>query len=101
VTVEHDENQQRFIIRIGDEEAELAYSRRDSGVIDIQHTYVPETARGQGIAERLAQAAFQYVREQGARVIPTCPFIREWLTSHPDEAALVDRRYARVFDQKG
>lgn len=92
--VEHDEQEHRFFVRVGDEEAELAYTRPGHGLLDIQHTYVPESARGQGVAEALAVAAFDYARGRGDRVIPTCPFVRKWLASHPEEAALVDQRYA-------
>jgi predicted GNAT family acetyltransferase len=95
VKVEHREHEHRFIIRVDNEEAELTYTRPGPALIDIQHTYVPPSARGQGVAEALAAEAFQYAREQGDRVIPSCPFVRKWLASHPDEAALVDRRYAR------
>ncbi len=97
--VEHDETENRFFVRVGDEEADLAYTRPGRGLLDIQHTYVPESARGQGIAEALATAAFDYARRRGDRVIPTCPFVRKWLVGHPEEAALVDRRYAPVEDR--
>lgn len=96
--VEHDEQEHRFFVRVGDEEAELAYTRPGRGLLDIQHTYVPESARGQGVAEALAVAAFDYARRCGDRVIPTCPFVRKWLASHPEEAALVDQRYAPAED---
>ena len=95
MTVEHQEPESRFVVRIGGDEAELAYNRPGPGLIDIQHTFVPSAARGQGVAESLATAAFEYAREQNLRVIPSCPFVRGWLEHHPEEAALVDRRYAR------
>jgi predicted GNAT family acetyltransferase len=93
--VEHQEQENRFIVRVGDDQAELAYSRPAPRLIDIQHTFVPSAARGQGVAEALAKAAFEYAGEQKLRVIPSCPFVRGWLEDHPEEAALVDRRYAR------
>ena len=95
MTVEHLEREHRFIVRVGDDEAELGYSRPGPRLIDIQHTFVPSAARGQGVGEALAAAAFDFAREQNLRVIPSCPFVRGWLESHPVEAALVDRRYAR------
>ncbi|HEX6049759.1 MAG TPA: GNAT family N-acetyltransferase [Gemmatimonadaceae bacterium] len=97
--VEHEESRNRFFVRVGDEEAELAYTRPGRGLLDLQHTYVPESARGQGIAEALATAAFEYARQRGDQVIPTCPFVRKWLESHPEEASLVDRRFAPVQDR--
>ncbi|HUQ82285.1 MAG TPA: GNAT family N-acetyltransferase [Gemmatimonadaceae bacterium] len=95
--VEHQEEQTRFVIDVEGEEAELAYVLPGPRIMDIQHTYVPEGARGHGLAEELAQAAFDYAREKKWKVVPTCPFIRTWLRAHPDEAALVDVRYASVI----
>jgi predicted GNAT family acetyltransferase len=103
MTVEHvesDVNGGRFVVRIGDTEAELVYTRPGPTLIDLQHTYVPKGARGQGVAEALAKAAFAYARAQGFRVIPSCPFVRRWLQMHPEEAALVDERYAGLVERR-
>ena len=95
--VEHDESGNRFFVCVGDEDAELAYALPGRGLLDLQHTYVPESGRGQGIAEALAIAAFEYARQHGLRVIPSCPFVRKWLETHPEEASLVDRRFAYLL----
>ena len=95
--VEHEEEQGRFVIRVEGEEAELAYTRPGPRIMDIQHTFVPEGARGHGLAEVLAKAAFDFARAKKLKVVPTCPFVRKWLGSHPDEATLVDARYAKLI----
>ena len=94
VKIEHDEREQRFFVRLADGDAELVYTRDDPKLMDIHHTFVPRSARGQGVAEALAEGAFRVARENGWRVIPTCPFVRKWLASHPEQMALVDARYA-------
>ena len=102
MTIEHDENGSRFIARVDDdgEEAELDYLMAGPKLIDLHHTYVPEDARGHGLAEALAKAAFDYAREQGYRVVPTCPFVRRWLAHHPDEAKLVDPPYRKFLEDR-
>ena len=100
MTVEHDEKESRFIVRVEDEEAELIYTRVGPKLIDLQHTYVPEGARGHGVAEALAKAAFDFARERGFRVVPTCPFVRRWLATHPEEVKLVDPPYAKALEQR-
>lgn len=100
MTVEHDQKRNRFIVRIGDEDAELTYARVGPKLIDLQHTFVPDAARGHGVAEALAKAAFDYARERNYRVIPTCPFVRHWLASHPEELTLVDPPYAKALEQR-
>lgn len=94
MNIEHDKAESRFVVHLGDEDAELTYSLVGASLIDLQHTYVPDSARGQGIAEALAKAALAFARENNLRVVPTCPFVRRWLASHPEEAKLVDSRYA-------
>jgi predicted GNAT family acetyltransferase len=106
--VEHQESRNRFVVRVeggdGDdaqhEEAELAYRRVGPTIIDLQHTYVPESARGHGVAEALARAALGYARERGYRVVPTCPFVRQWLRTHPEDATLVDAPYATFLEER-
>jgi predicted GNAT family acetyltransferase len=88
--VEHRPQERRFVAEVGSGQAELTYTLPARGVIDLQHTAVPEGARGHGVAEALARAAFDYARANGLRVIPTCPFVRSWLTRHPEERDLID-----------
>ena len=100
MTVEHDEAGGRFFVRVGDDEAELVYALVGPKLIDLQHTFVPESARGHGLADELSKAAVTYTRERGYRIVPTCPFVRRWLQAHPDEAKLVDPRYARLVEPR-
>lgn len=93
MNVEHDESGQRFFIRFDGEDATLQYSRPAPGMIDLEHTYVPARARGHGAAEQLAMAAFDYARANKLRVIPSCPFVRKWLSRHPELRELLDARY--------
>jgi predicted GNAT family acetyltransferase len=100
MNVEHEDDAGggRFVVRMGDDEAELAYTRVGPSLIDMQHTYVPEGARGHGVAEELAAAAFAWAREHGDRVIPSCPFVRKWLRTHPEEVKLLDAPYAESLE---
>ncbi len=86
MTVEHDIQRQRFFVALPDDaEAELVYGEFGDGFLDLQHTEVPPAARGSGVAEALVRAALAYAREQGRRVIATCPYVQHWLKAHPDE----------------
>ena len=89
--IEHRSREQRFVAELAEGEAELRYALPAPGVIDLQHTAVPEGERGHGVAEALARAAFDYARAHKLRVIPTCPFVRSWLTRHPEENDLIDQ----------
>lgn len=82
VTIEHQEQDQEFVASIQEGEAELAYSLPEKGIMDIQHTYVSENLRGEGIAEQLAKTALEYARNKQWKVIASCPFVSAFVKRH-------------------
>jgi predicted GNAT family acetyltransferase len=89
MSVHHDPAARRFTVAVPSGTAELAYALAGPGVLDYHHTYVPLEDRGRGVADRLAQAAVDYARAQGLRIIPSCSYVAEWLRQHPEHADLV------------
>lgn len=72
-------------------EAFLEYERDNSNNYVITHTVVPPSQRGKGLAEVLAQAAFEYVKSVGnAKVIPVCSYISDkYVPKHPEYDSIV------------
>jgi uncharacterized protein len=85
VTVQHDPEHSRFVVALPDGEAQLVYAPFSEDVIDLQHTDVPASGHGQGVADALVRAALAYAREHQLRVIATCPYVQAWLQRHPEE----------------
>ena len=82
--VQHEGPAQRFVIARGGEEAMLRY-RRNGSTIDLSETFVPPSLRGQGLAEQLCRAAFEYAKAERLTVIPSCSYIsRAYLKRHPE-----------------
>jgi predicted GNAT family acetyltransferase len=54
-------------------------------ILDLQHTEVPASAKGQGVGDALVRRALAYARERGLRVMATCPYVQAWLRRHPEE----------------
>lgn len=50
----------------------------------IDHTYVDDSLRGQGIAGQLVQAAVDEIRAAGAVPEATCSYAVVWLEKHPE-----------------
>jgi len=75
------------------EVAELVY-RVDGDRLILVHTGVPDALGGRGIGSALVTAAVDRARRDGATIVPSCPFAREWLTTHPAVAATVDIDWA-------
>jgi predicted GNAT family acetyltransferase len=85
VDVQHRERAKRFTAQTPSGLAYISYARPDERTIDLQHTVVPEADRGRGVGGALVRTAIHHARQQGARVMPTCPFVKAWLERHPDQ----------------
>ncbi len=59
------------------------------GTIAFTHVIVPIHARGHGVAGRLTAAAIQSAAERGLKIIPACPFVKDWFEHHPELANLL------------
>lgn len=82
-SVTHDEKRHRFVISLDEGEATLDYEPAGDGKLDYRSTFVPEARRGEGIGGELVMQALEYAREEGVRVIPTCPFVSWVVEQNP------------------
>jgi predicted GNAT family acetyltransferase len=84
----------RFTIKVEGRRAGYATYRRHDGTITFRHTEIDPEFEGQGLGGQLVKAALAHARDEGASVIPVCPFVREYIARHPDWLDLVpaDRR---------
>jgi predicted GNAT family acetyltransferase len=85
MTIQHDAQGHRFVLRLADGEARLVYGYFSDEILDLQHTEIPASGHGQGVGDALVRAALAYAREHGLRVIATCPYVQAWLKRHPGE----------------
>ena len=72
--VVHDQAARQFVIDLGD--APAAYVRytlsEDNSSVDFVTTFVPDSHRGQGLAERLVNAAFVWAENAQLKVKTSC-----------------------------
>jgi predicted GNAT family acetyltransferase len=87
-TIEHQPEEQRFVARVDGHECVLEY-RLVPGALDLVHTYTPSAVRGRGIAGKLVRFAFDHVTREGLQVVPTCPYVGDYLARHPEFGHLV------------
>ena len=81
----------RFEILTDQGAAILTYRHRGAD-LELVHTEVPPALEGHGYAAALATAALSVARREGMKVIPTCPYVKAYLTRHPEYADLVAHR---------
>ena len=64
--------------------AEVTFPLDAAGVAEINHTFVDESLRGQGVAGRMMQAVAQVLRDRGWKARPTCSYAAKWFEGHPE-----------------
>ena len=74
----------RYEAWLGDTRAGVATFRESETSVTFIHTIVDEAFGGRGIGSRLAAFALDDTVGRGKRIIPRCPFIRAYLTDHPE-----------------
>ncbi|SFD50918.1 GNAT family N-acetyltransferase [Roseivivax sediminis] len=68
-------------------EGELTFSKVSPKLIIADHTAVPESMRGMGVARALAERLIADARAKGQRIVPLCPFVRAHAEKHREELA--------------
>ncbi|HIW74886.1 MAG TPA: N-acetyltransferase [Firmicutes bacterium] len=69
--------------------AEVTFPLDAAGVAEINHTFVDESLRGQGVAGRMMETAAAHLRAGGRRVRPVCSYAVRWFASHPEYGDLL------------
>lgn len=68
--------------------AQVTFPAVKDGVVNIDHTFVDESLRGQGVAGQMMQAVANQLREQQQKAILTCSYAIKWFEKHPEYANL-------------
>jgi len=74
----HQPDQHRFVCDIGKGEAVITY-RIQGNTVDFDHTSVPFSARGHGLAAQLVDAAAAWARSEGLTITASCWYARDHL----------------------
>ena len=80
----------RYELHVDDELVGFIDFRDVSSSIELPHTEVDPAHGGQGYAGQLAKFALDDVRAQGKTVVPTCPFIADYIDKHEEYRDLLE-----------
>ena len=64
--------------------AEITFVESGEERLVIDHTYVSNDLRGQGIAGQLLENVVNYAREKGKKILPLCPFAKTKIEENAD-----------------
>jgi len=79
----------RYFVSIDGDEAEMTYTKQGPALISIDHTFVPDSMRGKGVAQALALNAIEDARKTGWKIIPRCSFMQAQVKRHGDWADVI------------
>jgi uncharacterized protein len=85
----HDENDLRFYLSFGEDEAELTYSYPCKTIMDFDYTFVPKSCRGEGVADKLVKAGLEFAKCQNFKVIASCPVVESFINRNPEYKTIV------------
>ncbi|MET4637624.1 GNAT family N-acetyltransferase [Mycetocola sp. 2940] len=74
--------ERRYEMWLGQTLAGVATFRESETQVTFLHTIVDEAFGGRGLGTKLAAFVLQDTVDRGKRIVPVCPFIREYLESH-------------------
>jgi len=62
--------------------AEVAFPNAGDNVVNIYHTFVDDSLRGQGIASLLLDEAYKEIKKQNKKAVVTCSYAIKWFDQH-------------------
>ncbi len=88
----HEENRIYLNDETGHMVAVVTFPKVKEGVVNIEHTFVDNSLRGQGVAAKLMEEAVSHLREHNMKAILSCSYAVKWFGDHPECADVVEKR---------
>jgi hypothetical protein len=100
VTVVDNTERNRYELRDGDTLVGFSEYHFHQGEMALLHTEIRPEFTGRGRASELIRAMLDDARARGLPILPYCPFVRTWLTRHPDYADVVPATHQDMLEQQ-
>lgn len=71
--------------------AAVTFPDIDGDTVDINHTFVDDSLRGQGVAGKLMEAVAEQLKVQNKKAVPTCSYAVKWFEKHPEYNDLIKK----------
>jgi uncharacterized protein len=95
ITVKNNASAKRFEAEVAGFLAFIEYNLA-AGSLTLVHTEVPSALEGQGVGSIVVNAALNYAKEQGLKVVPQCPFVGSYIKRHQEYENLVSQTVSSV-----
>ncbi len=64
--------------------AEVTFPQVSDNEVNINHTYVDRSLRGQGVADKLVRELAVLLRKNNIKAVSTCSYAVDWFEKNPE-----------------
>lgn len=64
--------------------AEVTFPKVAENEVNINHTFVDRSLRGQGVADKLVRELADHLRKTDKKAVSTCSYAVDWFENHPE-----------------
>lgn len=85
----HSKNSITLLSESGKTLAEVTFPDIDTNTVNVNHTFVDDSLRGQGIAGKLMEELVISLRNSNRRAVLNCSYAISWFEKHPQYKELI------------
>ncbi len=68
----------------GETIAEVTFPEVSQNKVNVNHTYVDRSLRGQGVADKLLKALAEDLKKNNKKAVASCSYAVDWFEKHPE-----------------
>ena len=91
MNLQHEDNRIFLLNEDGKEIAEVTFPSLKDDVVNINHTFVDPSLRGQGVATKLMMELAKKLRAENKKALISCPYAVQWFDRHEEYKDVVYR----------
>ena len=83
------------IVLLGDKDdvlAKVTFPKVGENIVNVNHTFVDESLRGQGIAQKLMEELVKDLSSTNRKEILTCSYAKKWFDKNPKYQNIVSKK---------
>lgn len=85
--------EKRFELDAGGQVAILEYIINKDNIMFLTHAEVPKSLEGTGFGSKIVKLTLEYIRDNGLKMAPMCPFVTAYMRRHPEWNSLLAEGY--------
>lgn len=87
------EQKKRFEVEAEGHTAFIEYMIDNDGIMYLTHTEVPRALEGKGVGKYIVEKSLNYLKDNGFKLAPLCPFVAAYLKRHPEWQEILAKGY--------